>query len=123
MVVDVLHLMLLSHIFPVVRFISLLHGLLLEHENLLDLLRSQVLVDHLLFGGEAVVFDLLLATFNFKLTVLFDFFDLLNLVFILNLVLFIILVFVPRLHSLRKNLLQFFLWELEFVWVLFVLLL
>jgi hypothetical protein len=65
------HLLILHFVFCVFLTILLQHLLLLQglsllfhQEHLLDLLLSEVLVDHLLLGREAIVFDLLLTALD-----------------------------------------------------------
>ena len=148
--VDVLHLMLvldvvlLLAIFFAIIFLLLLHclSLLLHHKNLFDLFLSEVLFDHFLLCGKTILFNVLLTTLNLKFIVIlfFYFIDLLMMhlmtmhllqAFLIHVVVFSIVLFLiifiwlitDKPSTLGKDFLKLFLWQLELIRVLLILLL
>lgn len=119
--VNTVHLVcLLVLLIVAVVLLMLLKSVLLHHEDLLDLLGRQVLVDHFLFSWEAVVFDLLFASFdlNLLLALFFDFVKLL-----LQAVLMVLVLLTDDQTALREDLLELLLRHFKFVRVLLIFLL
>ena len=102
MLVDVLHhvrvlheILLIAVVLAILVLLLLsLLRLLFKQEDLLDLLRSQIWIDHLLLRWKPIVLDVLLTAFDLKLLVAL-FFDHFNLVllFILQAVVLLVVVF------------------------------
>ena len=68
----VLLFLIVFHFLAVSLFLLLLL-LLFQQQNLLDLFRRKLLIDHFLLGWEAIFFDLLLAALDLQITFLFLF--------------------------------------------------